>query len=42
MASVAELVDAHDSKSCDRKVMGVQVSPEALSLYICKKILLSI
>ena len=23
------MVDAHDSKSCDRKVVGVQVSPEA-------------
>ena len=26
---MAELVDAHDSKSCDRKVVGVQISPEA-------------
>jgi hypothetical protein len=28
-ASVAELVDAVDSKSTDRKVMGVRFSPEA-------------
>lgn len=24
-----ELADMHDSKSCDRKVMGVQLSPAA-------------
>ena len=40
---MAELVDAYDSKSYGRKVMGVQVSPEALSshskgVYIMKKI----
>ena len=31
IASVAKLVDAHDSKSCDRKVMRVRFSPEAQS-----------
>ena len=32
-ASVAESVDAVDSKSTDRKVVGVRVSPEAPSFY---------
>ena len=35
-ASVAELVDACDSKSHDRKVMGVQVSPEAFLIKTIK------
>ena len=29
IAEVAELADAQDSKSCDRKVMRVQVPPSA-------------
>ena len=33
---MAELVDAHDSKSCDRKVVGVQVSPEAYLIKMKK------
>jgi hypothetical protein len=32
-ASVAELVDAADSKSAGRKAVGVRVSPEAPTLY---------
>jgi hypothetical protein len=32
-ASVAELVDAADSKSAGRKAVGVRVSPEAPLLY---------
>ena len=30
-AGVAELADAHDSKSCDSNVMGVRFPPSALS-----------
>lgn len=29
LADVAELVDAHASGACDRKVMGVRFSPSA-------------
>lgn len=33
-AAVVELVDTHDSKSCERKLMSVQLRPAAF--YISK------
>ena len=31
LARVAELADAQDSGSCDRKIVGVQLPPRALN-----------